>query len=81
MINGGLKLLFTDFATDIFYSVLHNCIIFLYQTLMPDTPKEPESPGLDPRRVDKISRWAFPVCFAVFTLAFWTVYGTLSALQ
>lgn len=28
MINGGLKHLFTDFATDIFYSVLHNCIIF-----------------------------------------------------
>ena len=36
-------------------------------------------PGVEPRRVDKLSRWIFPTLFVVFVLAYWTVYAVLSA--
>lgn len=36
--------------------------------------------GPDPRRVDKISRWAFPSCFTVFGIAYWVAYGAMASM-
>ena len=43
--------------------------------------RDPDFPGVDPRRVDKVSRWLFPSLFILFTTAYCTVYGLLSNYQ